>query len=200
MPVIPPWPPVLARHSASSDMPASNDASKNVHKTSIIAGVVIGLLAFVFVARFVYNFGRPWYLNRKAANMARGQAAIDRRLRFKSCRPVPRNPSISTKPIELQEVVMGVQCPQASMRPGASFVPREVPPTRTNESYKTIDSVTSFGVAVPVALPASSSPIEVHGGRGEFIELASVNPFVIGDEENAAVYDGTFVGLGNSTY
>ena len=200
MPVIPPWPPFLASRSASSDLPSSSDATKNVHKTSIIAGVLVGLLAFIFVARLVYTIGRPWYLNRRAAKIAREKRLSHQRLWYKSCRPVHRDPPISAKPIELQNMAKAVQYPRPLIQPGPSFVPHEVPLPPTRESCQAIESDAIFVVAVPVVLSASGSPNEIYTGCREFIEADPVKPFIVENEKNIAVYNGEYVGLGNSTY
>jgi hypothetical protein len=98
MPVIPPWPPVLAPRADSSTEPFSNDAAKHEHQAIIVVSVFVAVLALILVFRFWFT---PWYHNRQAAKAAREQTLFDQRLWYKSTRPIPRQPSISTRPVDL---------------------------------------------------------------------------------------------------
>ncbi|KAF2818413.1 hypothetical protein CC86DRAFT_413922 [Ophiobolus disseminans] len=91
---IPPYPPILARRDDSPDA-VSRDAPSTERKAAIAAGVLIGVLFFIFVLRFAYHAGYPWYKSHRAAKVARQRAIAEQKLWYKSSQ-LPRR---ATSPV-----------------------------------------------------------------------------------------------------
>lgn len=67
-------------------------------------------------------------------------------------------------------------------------------------SYQTIGTVASIGVAVPVKLPTSSSPTEVENGRREYVEADKMERACGVGSQPTPVQGAPYVGLDNLSY
>lgn len=165
-----------------SDVPAPSSY------IGIIAGVVIGAAVVLLVAFAIVKCFIAWLHNYRHAKEARTKALTDQKAWYASTRPVVRQPSTphlldaytGAPHIQREEETFGTDLEKnvindvpRQLTPMDSQVTEKLPAScdlgmqelSGRDSASTATTHVSIGVAVPVKIPAPSSPTEVYCSR-----------------------------------
>jgi len=113
---------------------------------------------------------------------------------------------------KLSIVSGAIEVAESDLEPFPAFDPEYLPgavcatptddltPRTLRESCRTVDTVASIGVAVPIKIPAISSPSAVYNGRRDCIQASQGVSSAAGDGEHVPVKDRAHVGWEHCVY